>query len=398
VKYNRIERCLFDLAASVKTSRFTWWRGNVTVRVLIASLPPGLSAICPSVMDHCEPKLRWYRLRPDHVIVGLLAAECLLWLSDREGSPEWHKGYAVLTGVGLLGVAIATMLVWFLVACLLRQQFQFGVRTLLVLAVAVALPCSWMTAAIKKADDEKKTAASLMRWGGIISFDWQVDIDGNDLIDPQAPACDWLRVELGDFFFATVVAVRLDGRAVTDADLKTLVGMRQLRTLSLGPEMESGFNPVAKFSLHQQGWGGQITDDGMQYLGGLTGLQQLNLSGRWEVTDAGLAHLRTLSGLKKLWLYRTGLSDRGLEYLRTLHQLRMLNVSYTQITDKGLTQLASFTELEILLLSQTHISDGGLEQLKNFRRLNEVDVSHTSVTDEGVARLRQTLPNCKIRH
>jgi hypothetical protein len=42
-------------------------------------------------MPTTETKLHWLRLTPDRFIAGLLAAECVVWLSDRLGWPEWHS-------------------------------------------------------------------------------------------------------------------------------------------------------------------------------------------------------------------------------------------------------------------------------------------------------------------
>ena len=90
------------------------------------------------------PHPRWYCLTPDRLILVLLVVEGLLWLSERLGWPVWHKGYAVLTAVAAVGVALVLMLLWFAVALVFRWRFQFSIRSLLVLAVVVAIPCSWM--------------------------------------------------------------------------------------------------------------------------------------------------------------------------------------------------------------------------------------------------------------
>jgi hypothetical protein len=65
------------------------------------------------------------------LIVGLLVAECLLWLSDRLGWPAWHEGYAVLAGVASVSAVLLTPVAWFNIALVFRQRFQFGIRTLL---------------------------------------------------------------------------------------------------------------------------------------------------------------------------------------------------------------------------------------------------------------------------
>ena len=89
-------------------------------------------------------KLRWYRLTPERLLMGLLAVEGLLLLSERF---RWfafneRKGWTVLIAVAAVGLAGLCTLLWFAVALLLRRPFQFSIRSLLVLTVAVAIPCS----------------------------------------------------------------------------------------------------------------------------------------------------------------------------------------------------------------------------------------------------------------
>ena len=82
-----------------------------------------------------DPKPLWYRLTPDRLVIGLLAVECLLWLSERF---QWfafdqHKGWTVLIAVAVVGGAMLVMLGWFISSLLFRWRFQFSIRSLLVL-------------------------------------------------------------------------------------------------------------------------------------------------------------------------------------------------------------------------------------------------------------------------
>ena len=100
------------------------------------------SAILTGMADDL-PTLRWYHLTPERLVLTLLVIEGLLWLSERfRCSP---KGWAVLIAVPSIGIALVLMLVWFAVAVVFRRRFQFSVRSLLVLTIAVALPFSWLT-------------------------------------------------------------------------------------------------------------------------------------------------------------------------------------------------------------------------------------------------------------
>ena len=94
--------------------------------------------------DTTQARVRWFHPTPGRCVIALLAVECLLWLSERFGWLPWHKGYAVLTAVASVGVAMLAMVVWFGVALVFRRRLQFSISSLLVLVVVVALPCSWL--------------------------------------------------------------------------------------------------------------------------------------------------------------------------------------------------------------------------------------------------------------
>ena len=98
-----------------------------------------------------QARARWFRPTPGRFYLALLAVEVLLWLSDRFGWLGWHKGYAFLTCVAVVGVAMLVMLSWFGAALVFRRRFQFSLRALLVLVVVVALPCSWFAVEMKAA-------------------------------------------------------------------------------------------------------------------------------------------------------------------------------------------------------------------------------------------------------
>src|SRR5271165_1162947 len=98
-------------------------------------------------MPTTEPQSRrWFRLTPGRFVLFLLAVEVLLWLSERFGWLGWHKGYAVVTALASVGVVMLLMLLWFALALIFRRRFQFSIRSLLVLVVAVAVPSSWLAA------------------------------------------------------------------------------------------------------------------------------------------------------------------------------------------------------------------------------------------------------------
>jgi hypothetical protein len=392
--------------------------------VLGAQAMTGQQNASPSVPRHP----RWYRLTPDRFLLALLAVEGLLWLSERF---QWfafnsHKGWTVLIAVAAIGVALLLLLLWFLVSLLFRLPFQFGIRSLLVLTIVVALPCSWLAIGLRQASNQQAAREAFAARGGSAPYDYELDASRNwHRIQPaQSPAPAWLHKVVGDDFFADVAVVNLADTSVTDAGLEHLKGLRQLRMLILGStqvtdaglEHLDGLNRLQVLYLMNT----QVTDAGLKHLNGLSQLQEFVLSntrvtdaglehleglsqlrqlvlGCPRVTDAGLEHLEGLSRLQVLYLGDTQVTDAGLEHLRGLSQLDVLDLSGRRVTDAGLEHLKGVGQLRELHLAGTGVTDAGLEHLKGMRQLKVLDLDDTQVTGEGVLRLRKALPRCSIR-
>jgi hypothetical protein len=258
-----------------------------------------------SQTDRRTSRRRWFHATPDRLILGLLAVECLLWASERF---RWFpKGWAVLIALATVGVAMLLMLVSFVLALVFRWRFQFSVRSLLVLVLAVALPCSWLAVEMKKAGEERRAVAAIEKLGGLV--DW----DDNALLPPR-----WLWSVLGDDFFNNVVGVGLDGTKVSDAGLEKLKRFGHLRWLFLGST--------------------SVGDAGLKHFQGLSRLQWLDLNGT-HVSDAGLEKLKPLRELEWLDLNGSTVSDAGLDHLKGFNQLRWLGLIRTQVTVEGVKRL-----------------------------------------------------------
>ena len=151
------------------------------------------------------------------------------------------------------------------------------------------------------------------------------------------------------------------------------------------------FRDVVWVDVSNAGFG----DAGLEHLGGLTCLKDLNLSGT-QVTDAGLERLEELPYLTALDLSGTQVTDAGLEHLKGLNNLWRLKLDNTQVTGAGLEHLEGLTYLEWLYLDNTQVTDAGLEHLEGLTRLRTLDLYNTQVTTQGVKSLRQALPNCSM--
>jgi hypothetical protein len=246
------------------------------------------SAFSP-IAEQRPSKPRWFHLTPGRWLFVLLLMEGLLWLSDRSGWPEWHKGYAVLIAIACVGLAMWLMLFWLAVALLFRRRVQFSLRSLLLFTIVVAIPCSWFAVEMKRAREQRTVVEAVKNLGGWVKYD-----DGSAPFS-TLPEFTWLWKLLGDDFLMDVGGVILDHRQVTEADLEHLTGLTQLKFVSL--------------------YNTPVTDPGLECLKGLTQLEFLSLCDT-RVTDAGLAHCSGLTQLRYLRLNDTKVTDKGVKKLQ----------------------------------------------------------------------------------
>jgi Leucine-rich repeat (LRR) protein len=257
------------------------------------------------------PATRWCHLRPDRFLIGLLAVEGFLFLSDRFhwfGSNKL-KGWLVLTAVAAAALVSLFILPWLAAGLLGRRRFRSGIRSLSLLAVAIAIPCAWLANEMRWAERQREALQAICEIRYASAFE-----------QPGQLGCpaDWARRVFGDDFFLTVHYVFLGGPDATDALLEKLRGLRELRKLNLDQT--------------------QITDAGLEHLAGLSQLQELSIAYS-PVTDAGLEHIKGLTELRELYLNSTQASDAGLEHLKGLSRLRVLWLHGTKFTHAGVEKL-----------------------------------------------------------
>jgi len=324
-------------------------------------------------MTDRESTRRWYHLTPDRLIVGLLAVQVFLLLSEQS---QWFgfnekKGWTVLIAFGVACSAVVIMFLWGAVSLLFRWRFQFSVRSLVVLVVAIAIPCCWLAVKRQQALEQREAFKAFREFPGIIRYDFQ-------LFSPAAepPAPSYLRNMLGDDFFADLEHVCLGrGHDFTDAQLAHARELPGLKSLRLN--------------------GAAITDNGLKHLQNLKSVEQLSFC-RTRITDAGLEHLSGLASLQHLHLADTAVTNAGLAQLRSLTNLEVLNLASTEVTDEGLERLTRLTKLRSLNLRDTRVTDAGLPHLQGLTKLEKLHLSGDSVTDRGIQKLQEALPNCKI--
>ena len=106
--------------------------------------------------------------RPIAGVLALLVLEGFLLLSEwfRRFPFNQHKGWSVLICLAAVGAALVLMFLWFLAALVFRLRFQFGILSLLLLVVVVAVPCSWLATEMKAAKTQRKAAAEVAKFQG----------------------------------------------------------------------------------------------------------------------------------------------------------------------------------------------------------------------------------------
>ena len=192
-------------------------------------------------------KPRWFRPTPGRLLVVLLAVEGFLWLCERF---QWfafgrHKGYAMALAVASVAVFLVLMLLWFALALIFRWRFQFSIGSLLVLMVAVALPCGWLATEMKKAQQQREVVGMIEKLGGSVGYDQQYVTDGR--YPPGSFArdlfVDVVEVDCEPGFDDAVLDqltrlphlqyLMLDGNKVGDATLKRCTGLKHLQGLAI---------------------------------------------------------------------------------------------------------------------------------------------------------------------
>jgi hypothetical protein len=239
----------------------------------------------------------WHAPSYAWVLLATLGLQVGLYLSQHFGGLD--KGQAVLIAVA----ATAGLPLWVVACRVFRLKSQFGLRTLLLAVVVVAIPSGWLSRELERARNQR----ALVERFRIYNY-----LDGGPRLVPN-----WLRKSFGDDFFAELEGVGFDAP-------ESGAGLAQLR----------GFTTLRSLYLRET----QVKDDALANLRELTNLSELSLNGT-PVTDAGLAHIHKLTNLETLCLLGTQVTDDGLIHLRGLKNLQFLYLSGTPVTDDKVRQL-----------------------------------------------------------
>jgi internalin A len=290
-----------------------------------------------------------------------------------------------------------------------RKRYVLSLRAAMLLVLLSGL---WMGWRVNRAHEQRRAVAAIRRAGGGISYDYEFSVAKGyrrPSARPWAPA--WLRNWLGDEFFQEVTSVKFINRPVTDADLSPLASLDCLEEVAIhgAPISDAGLKHVANLkelrilSLWETPG---ITDAGLAHLSSLTKMQTLNLY-RCDVTDAGLVHLRAMDNLDTLHLAETRVAGPGLAHLARMSKLRRLSTPTNSAGLKhvgrlhslqelyaydarkstpgdGLAELAGLNGLSVLILGNNLCSDTGLANLVGLTGVTQLGIGGERITDAGL--------------
>ena len=187
--------------------------------------------------------------------------------------------------------------------------------------------------------------------------------------------------------------VYLDRTKVTGTGLKD-VRVGWLLSLREAPLTDEGLKALHPSLPRLDLTGAKITDASLRELKGLKQLRSL-IVGKTPITDAGLAEVSALTSLHQLSLDDTKVTDAGMKALQKLTALQRLDLNGTAVTVAGLSDLKDLPGLSTLQLARTKLSDADLEIFKdkdNFKALRDLYVGETQVTKKGLFALRKARP------
>lgn len=190
----------------------------------------------------------------------------------------------------------------------------------------------------------------------------------------------------------TIRRIRAPRTNLTDQGVEHLGGAPQLELLDLvecAGISDASFSTIGRLTQlrNLRVSGSRVTDGALHHLAGLGNLAALGLQ-QTAISDAGVAQLEALKGLKEISLYGTPITDAALDSLAELPLLAKARLRETEIRGERSTAFANMQAMRDLDLSESPVQDAALEQIGEIAGLESLNLWMTDVTDEGVEHLQ----------
>ncbi len=252
----------------------------------------------------------------------------------------------------------------------------------------LALACAWFTALRNRANLQDPLIARIEAQGGGVWFErwgprW-FDLFGADRYRRRIVGA---KLCAGDTGIGEEIDEGVDEGV--DEILRPLADLPGLTFLLLecnevGPTMAAALSGMKQLRFLRLK--GDLSDESVVPLSGLTGLQVLDLHGT-RVTDGGLANLAGLENLEALDLADTVVLGHGLGHLAKLEKLRVLDLSNCKIAYSTLANLPPLPRLEALDLSGAMLNNDELCSVAVLPLLKTLDITSTLITPDGLLAL-----------
>lgn len=251
-----------------------------------------------------------------------------------------------------------TILAWKTV----RKRFQFSLRSLMIITLAVGTGPGCLVAFLHQSRSQRLAATRFEQLEAQVTW----AIDGRR----------GLKLLPGRHYFSSVSKVSfLFCPPAEDGDLALFEELTELRGVII--------------------LGEDFCDRHLRHFKDLTELEFLILHFA-AVDGTGLESLQHLPNLKVLGLANSMIDDGNAELISRCTSLEVIGLTETEIGDAGIAYLARMPHLTELQLESTLVSDAGLEHLAAMGNLKKLNLRKTRVTKHAVNRLQKRLPGCDI--
>lgn len=274
-----------------------------------------------------------------------------------------------------------------------RRWFQFSLRTLLIVMIAVGSLAGLVGIRLQRARRQHEAAVAIRRLEGTVEYS---QAQGTPLV-----VRDLLEAQLGRDFFDSVVAVQVDllPADTTEGQLavwRSLADFPQLEQLAVDyprryPRSRFNIGPILRLERLEtlKIRDAQIDGDDLKPLARMPALKTLDLS-FCQIGDDAWPHVVAIEKLHTLDASYSFVTDAGTGQLARCRHLRHLVLKRAVITDRGAAELAKIAGLESLVLDGTRITDVALASLARLENLQTLSICETSVSDRGLAALESS--------
>jgi len=304
-----------------------------------------------------------------------------------------------------------------------HMRLQFSLRTVFVVIAILAIPLTWLSWRLHRAEHQRHAVSALGSWN--IAYDFEMDPRRPGSVLPEiaevmlrsqgsqttfsnriAPVRSkypgWLVDLLGIDFFMQVTYVYLDlnrappdirqvlslldgvesvtvvkSQGLVDDDIAFVDVCKSLRSVNIACSIEpqSASRLAHLDHLESLTVMSELDSESFKWLMRIPNLRELRCIGNETLTDSVMRHIQDAKALRSLILTSDCLTDACMLHLRTLHNLRELTISMPLLTDEGLMHLSDRNGITKLSLYSTSVSGKGIRSLRNIGTLSELSLS-----------------------